>query len=80
MYAVILPIIGFFITIIMYKTIPYDGEFALLIYLGFFASIVSGIILGLVTDKMSSQRKKTQLLILSFTIIILLNCWIFPFK
>ena len=80
MYKLILPIIGVSINVLMYRLLPYDGEFGLLIFIGLIVSTALGFIFGLVIDNI--KRKRLRYLAIAFSIIalIVVSWWIFPFN
>lgn len=80
MNKLFLPCVGILIAILMYRLLPYDGEFALLIFIALLWSIIAGIILGITVDNISLKRRKYIAFALSVIILILLNYWAFPFK
>lgn len=80
MNKLILPCIGALIPILMYRLLPYDGEFALFIFIALLWSIIAGIILGIIVDNINLKRRKHVAFALSVIILILLNYWTFPFK
>ncbi len=77
MNKLFLPCVGILIVILMYRLLPYDGEFALLIFIALLWSIIAGIILGIIVDNISLKRRKYIAFALSVIILILLNYWAF---
>lgn len=80
MSKLLLPIIGILINIILYCTLPYDGEFGLLIIIGLIISSVLGFFFGVIIDKIQYNRTKILILIFSILVITGFNWWIFPLK